>query len=79
MHIDYLVRMANDIGAFFASEPDAQAAAAAIHSHIKRFWDPRMRAQIVAHYHEAHGEGLDGAVLNAVKLLATEQKQPATS
>lgn len=72
MHIDYLVRMANDIGAFFASEPDPQAAAAAILNHLKRFWDPRMRAQIVAHYHESRGEGLEAPVLSAVKMLAAE-------
>ena len=77
MHIDYLVRMANDIGAFFASEPDPQAATAAIHNHLKRFWDPRMRAQIVAHYHEARGAGLEGPVLKAVQLLAADTKQQA--
>jgi len=79
MHIDYLVRMANDIGAFFASEPDPQAAAAAIFSHLRRFWDPRMRAQIIAHYHDARGEGLDATVLTAVKMLAADaaKKAPA--
>ena len=79
MHIDYLVRMANDIGAFFASEPDTQAATAAILNHLRRFWDPRMRAQIVAHYLEARGEGLEGQVLTAVKMLAAEaaKKAPA--
>jgi formate dehydrogenase subunit delta len=79
MHIDYLVGMANDIGAFFASEADQQAATAAIHNHLKRFWDPRMRAQIVAHYNEARGEGLEPAALNAVKMLAGEamKKAPA--
>ncbi len=80
MDIDYLVRMANDIGTFFASEPDPQVASAAILNHLKRFWDPRMRAQIIAHYDEAHGEKLEGAVLNAVKMLAAEaaaKKAPA--
>jgi len=79
MHIDYLVGMANDIGAFFASESDTQAAAAAVLNHLKRFWDPRMRSQIVAHYNEARGEGLEPAVLNAVRMLAAEaaQKAPA--
>jgi formate dehydrogenase subunit delta len=79
MDIDYLVRMANDIGTFFASEPDPQVASAAILNHLKRFWDPRMRAQIIAHYDEAHSEKLEGPVLNAVKMLAAEaaKKAPA--
>ena len=79
MHIDYLVRMANDIGSFFASEPDATVAAAAIQNHLKRFWDPRMRAQIVAHYREARGVGLEGPVLVAVKALAESMPQAAAS
>jgi len=72
MHIDYLIRMANDIGTFFASDPDPSAAAASIHNHIKRFWDPRMRAQIVAHYQQTSGTGLEGATLTAIELLAAE-------
>lgn len=72
MHIDYLVRMANDIGSFFASEPDESVAAASIHQHIKRFWDPRMRARIVAHYNETGGAGLDGPARSAVQRLAQE-------
>ena len=72
MHIDYLVRMANDIGSFFASEADPAVAAAAIHQHIRRFWDPRMRSRIVAHFNETGGEGLEGPVRNGIKLLAEE-------
>jgi formate dehydrogenase subunit delta len=73
MHIDYLVRMANDIGAFFASEPDKAAAAASIHLHLKRYWDPRMKTQIIAHYNDTDGAGMEGPVLAAVKLLAAEK------
>jgi formate dehydrogenase subunit delta len=72
MHIDYLIKMANDIGAFFNADPDKAAAAANIHLHIKRFWDPRMKSQIVAHYNETKGVGLEGPVFEAVKLLAAE-------
>jgi formate dehydrogenase subunit delta len=72
MDIDYLIRMADDIGAFFASEADQSVAAANILAHIKRYWDPRMRAKIVAHYRETKGIGLEGAVLEAVQRLAQE-------
>lgn len=72
MHIDYLVRMANDIGAFFASETDPQVAAESIYQHLRKFWDPRMCGRIVAYYNETGGEGLEGAVRPAVQRLAEE-------
>ena len=72
MHIDYLIKMANDIGDFFKADPDKDAAAANIHMHIKRFWDPRMRKEIIAHYTQTQGIGLEGQVLAAVKKLAEE-------
>lgn len=71
MHNDYLVRMANDIGKFFASDPDEQEAVRNVFSHIKRFWDPRMRAQIIA-YHRSGGEGLSDIVAKAVQVLTQE-------
>lgn len=72
MDVHHLVRMAKDIGDFFASEqPQPDQAAAAVLNHIKRYWDPRMRAQIVAHYREG-GEGLDGFVRDAIARLAAE-------
>jgi formate dehydrogenase subunit delta len=58
MRVERLVSMANDIGAFFNAEPDKAEAAKNIATHLRRFWDPRMRHQIVAHYREG-GAGLD--------------------
>jgi formate dehydrogenase subunit delta len=69
MRVERLVSMANDIGAFFNSEADKAEAAKNIASHLRRFWDPRMRRQIVAHYREG-GAGLDDVVRSAVRLLA---------
>jgi formate dehydrogenase subunit delta len=67
-----LVSMANDIGAFFNAEPDKHEAARNIASHLKRFWDPRMRREIVAHHREG-GAGLDPVVSSAVELLANQE------
>jgi formate dehydrogenase subunit delta len=72
MHIDYLVRMANDIGAFFASEKDQAVAAESIHQHIRKFWDPRMRSRIIGYYNETGGKDLEGPVRTAVQQLAEE-------
>jgi len=47
--IDHLVTMANQIGAFFNSEADKAVAAKSVATHLTRYWDPRMRREIVAH------------------------------
>jgi formate dehydrogenase subunit delta len=62
-----LVTMANQIGQFFVPQRQGDPAAA-IADHLRKFWDPRMRAAIVAHL-EAGGEGLDGPVREAVGRL----------
>ncbi len=73
-----LVAMANQIGRFFAPQRDADKVGA-IANHLRKFWDPRMRAAIVAHL-EKGGAGLDDPVRQAVRRLReTEaQKQQAT-
>jgi formate dehydrogenase subunit delta len=71
MHSDYLTRMANDIGQFFTSDASPEEAARSILTHIKRFWDPRMRGEIIAHY-RAGGSDLEGPVRTAIQLLAEE-------
>jgi len=65
MDIDNLVSMANRIGEFFAAMPDAQEAQAGIAGHLQRFWDPRMRREIVAHV-EHGGAGLSEIVREAI-------------
>lgn len=70
MRIDRLLSMANDISAFFASDPDQTEAAKNVATHLTRFWDPRMRRQIVAHYNDAGGAGLDTVARAAVALIA---------
>ena len=56
MDIGRLVAMANDIAAFFDSESDKAIAADGVRSHLVRFWDPRMRREIIAHL-EGGGAG----------------------
>jgi formate dehydrogenase subunit delta len=43
-----LVKMANQIAGFFAAEPDPKIAVENVASHLKRFWEPRMRREILA-------------------------------
>ncbi len=64
----HLVNMANQIGAFFQSEPDRAAALEGIAGHLKRFWDPRMRRQILAWLDEHGGEGMSDIVAEAIRI-----------
>ena len=67
MSPDKLVYMANQIGRFFTSQGDGQAVAG-IADHLRKFWDPRMRAAIVD-YLARGGQGLEPLVLQAVEQL----------
>jgi formate dehydrogenase subunit delta len=49
MNLNQLIRMANQIGLFFEAMPDRQEALAGIAKHIKDFWEPRMRVELLAH------------------------------
>jgi formate dehydrogenase subunit delta len=64
---DRLIYMANQIGTFFNSQGVAKAVPG-ITEHIRKFWDPRMRKQIMAHL-DAGGEGLDPNVKDALTAL----------
>jgi formate dehydrogenase subunit delta len=58
MKIERLIKMANDISNFFASEPDQAVAIDGIRNHLQRAWEPRMRSAIIAYCQE------DGAALS---------------
>ena len=67
MKTERLIYMANQIGKFFAAQGEA-AAVAGVADHLKKFWDPRMRAQILAHLDQG-GAGLDPNVRAGVERL----------
>lgn len=71
MHHDHLVKMANDISNFFGSDPDHASAVKGMVDHLGKFWEPRMRKAIIAHY-QAGGEGLSDLSKDAVKQLAAQ-------
>ena len=55
MNDDRLISMANQIADFFQSYPEAEAVEG-VATHIQKFWDPRMRRELLAHV-DAHGSG----------------------
>ena len=68
MHADNLVKMANNIAAFFQAEPDRTAAVAGVVDHLRKFWEPRMRKDIIS-YNQSGGDGLSDIAKDAVKEL----------
>lgn len=72
---DRLVYMANQIGKFFASQGHDKTVPG-IAEHIRKFWDPRMKRAIFAHY-DAGGEGLDPEVREAIGTLKQAEREKA--
>lgn len=69
----YLIQMANDIGAFFEVMPDQHQAARDVASHIKKFWEPRMQRSFLD-YLQSHGD----KELKAVVREAVREIRPAS-
>jgi formate dehydrogenase subunit delta len=62
-----IVRMANQISDFFAAYPHDTAVKETA-THIRNFWDPRMRKELFDHL-AAGGEGLKPIALEAGRSL----------
>lgn len=76
MSPDKLIYMANQIGRAFAHEGHDRAVADTA-AHIRKFWDPRMRAAIFAALEAKDGATLDGVAREAIDRLresASERK-----
>ena len=69
-----LIRMANQITAFFNPYPKAEALDG-IAKHIHAFWDPRMRNQLKT-YFDAGGKGLEPMFLEAAAIYFAGPKSP---
>ncbi len=67
MKVEKMVHNANQIALFWASYSHDEALAGVL-SHIRRYWDPRMRTQI-RDYVAGGGSGLHQLAVEAVKQL----------
>jgi formate dehydrogenase subunit delta len=76
MNTDLMIKMLNEISAFFAGEDDHEQAARDIQNHVRRYWEPRMRGQLLEYFEQRKGAGLSELALKAVALLAEEAQQP---
>jgi formate dehydrogenase subunit delta len=65
--LDRLITMANQIGDFFEPYPPERRAEG-IRNHLRTYWDPRMRADLLD-YIDAGGDGLKPFVVEGALLL----------
>ena len=77
MNIDLLIKMANEIGEFFAGTAEAPEASRAVANHLKRYWEPRMRAQMITYYEQRQGAGLSDLAREGVALMIADSKAQA--
>ncbi len=69
MNAANLIKMANQIGAFFEAMPDREQAVKDVVKHLRNTWEPRMRDALLQHV-MTHGDGdLKSIVRDAVALL----------
>ncbi|MDB6444394.1 MULTISPECIES: formate dehydrogenase subunit delta [Pseudomonas] len=73
MSCESLIKMANQIAQYFASEPDHTLAVNGVRQHIKSFWTPGMRREL-AEWQEKHP---DAALHPLVVEALTAFREPA--
>lgn len=71
MNNEHMVHNANGIALYFAAYPREEAIVG-VTDHIKKYWERRMRDQIIAYVAQG-GAGLHELVLEAVKRLPAAQ------
>jgi formate dehydrogenase subunit delta len=65
-----LIKMANQIGAFFEAMPDREQAVKDVAAHIQKFWEPRMRNALHDHVTRNGDEALSPIVRDALRSVA---------
>ncbi|HEY4082254.1 MAG TPA: formate dehydrogenase subunit delta [Burkholderiaceae bacterium] len=67
MHVDNLIKMANQIGQYFEAFPDKAEALDGVATHIKKFWEPRMRRALLEHLDAAGYDELNPTTAEAIR------------
>ncbi|RCX07603.1 formate dehydrogenase subunit delta [Extensimonas vulgaris] len=78
MDIHHLLRMANQIGTFFEAMPERDQALQEVAQHLRKFWEPRMRRELLAHL-DAGGAGLRPIVADALRAHRALVEPPAAT
>jgi formate dehydrogenase subunit delta len=64
-----LIRMSNQIAAFFEAMPNREQAVQDVAAHIRRNWEPRMRAALLQHIGQHGDTELSPLVRDALPLV----------
>ncbi len=64
-----LIKMANQIGAFFEAMSDREQAVRGIAAHIQRNWEPRMRTSLLQYISECGSAELSPLAREALALV----------
>ena len=72
MNVEHLVSMANQIGRYYEAYPDRAEALKSAATHVRRYWDPRMRTALLHHMDADNGEWKVGADATLETLLGSE-------
>jgi formate dehydrogenase subunit delta len=64
-----LIKMANQIGAFFDAMPNRELAVKDVAAHIQRSWEPRMRTSLLQHVAQNGDAELSPIVREALPLV----------
>ena len=67
MSTDNLIKMANQIAQYFASQPDQEQAVLSVRNHLQMFWAPSMRKALLAWQTEQQGAELHPLVQQALR------------
>nr|WP_315226804.1 formate dehydrogenase subunit delta [uncultured Albidiferax sp.] len=77
MKADNLIHMANQIGDFFETMPEREEALDDLATHIRKFWEPRMRRALLAALDTEEAQGMHDIVQAALRKHRADL-QPAT-
>jgi formate dehydrogenase subunit delta len=69
MKVATLIKMANQIGAFFDAMPNREEAVKDVAAHIQRNWEPRMRDALHQYVRETGDAELSDIVRDALPLV----------
>lgn len=76
MDADNLVHMANRIAQFFDALSDRQEAIDGVANHLRRYWEPRMRRELLEHVARLGDAALHPLVSQALQ-MRRDQLMPA--
>ncbi len=66
MDAEKLIHMANRIGEFFEAWPDRAEALEGVATHLRKFWEPRMRRELVTLVEDGSADALLPLVREAI-------------